>query len=295
MSWTCAICTDSIVDPSTGGNCTHHFCFECLSGWSKTAGASCPICRVPILRVLRDSEFAQAIGVCSLGLSASTSSVQHGASAEEGFLTASSARTVSVAWPAGISIVEQDATGTLIVSALVKGNGADLAGIIIGDVLLAVNDAPVRRDHRAAVQLIERHGAMGSLTLQIQIASLADGRVSEGRHSSLCKLDFSASSHTRSPMKEASVRSGVRGLHEQLLRPRSARNRQRERPFLSARERQGEPRSHASDADNSDDERERVRESEDAAHEGVVSGLRSLLLRSESPVDLCWVRRPPVL
>lgn len=47
MSAACGICLDPLVDATEAeiSGCEHHYCFDCILFWSKTAN-TCPACRV---------------------------------------------------------------------------------------------------------------------------------------------------------------------------------------------------------------------------------------------------------
>lgn len=163
--WQCAICMDEINDPSIGGACTHHFCNDCLSRWSRTKHATCPVCRAPLLRILRDPEFASSIGVKSGGASPGLERQARG----------KCERRVSVDWPAGISFgpgarLDTTTPPRLIVRDVVPHNGAARAGIRAGDVVLRVNGVALT-DPEMAVQLIDRQSAFGSVLLDVTRAS----------------------------------------------------------------------------------------------------------------------------
>ena len=160
----CAICTEPLNDPSIGGGCTHHYCNGCLTRWARAASHPfCPICRAPILRVLRDPEFASSIGATSGGIKPSDEAKRK--------LNPNS-RSLTVSWPPGLSLAStarHEATGEparLIVSSVIPGNGAAFAGICQGEEVLSVNGVPVT-DHQTAIQLMERHCANDSLILEV--------------------------------------------------------------------------------------------------------------------------------
>ena len=167
-SWLCAICTDPISDPAIGGGCTHHYCYDCLSTWAATPNATCPVCRTPVLRVIRDPEFASSIGVKSKGGGNCLSNDE----VQQLRATWKEARMVSVSWPPGISLGARPEPrpdrprGGVLINQVLHGNGAHRAGVRDGELLLSVNGIVVT-DHQAAIQLIERHAACGNLRLQV--------------------------------------------------------------------------------------------------------------------------------
>jgi hypothetical protein len=54
----CGICLDSYKDPTTLGNCSHSFCFECIVQWFHVKTA-CPTCTVQTAYIIRTCEFSQ--------------------------------------------------------------------------------------------------------------------------------------------------------------------------------------------------------------------------------------------
>ena len=156
----CAICCGPMEEPSVGGGCAHHFCYECLESWTKTK-PSCPTCRAPVWSISRDAEFASLIGVsCSAGSARASDAlsgegeetVEAGEAKPKGYEQVR--RGVRIHAPAGVTIAS-NANGDCVVTRVVRGNGFDLAGVRVGDVVVAVNGTVVR-DHSQCIEFIER-------------------------------------------------------------------------------------------------------------------------------------------
>ena len=171
----CAICMEPMSDPCTGGACSHHFCGECLKEWVLTslsqsrtpslgARPRCPTCRAPIERLLRDPEFASAIGVTS---APSYHDIYH--NTDTGRITTRAVpnvRTLTVSWPPGMTLtsVATNDSYKCYVTGLVPGNGAALAGVVRYEILARVNGMAVAHSDEA-VRLIEQQAALGSVHL----------------------------------------------------------------------------------------------------------------------------------
>lgn len=155
-----------MTDPAVGGGCAHHFCADCYEDWIKRK-ASCPTCRAPVWSITRDAEFARLIGAeCSL-----SADVKLGGSATEPGVDESCAsgptgpRAIKIAAPAGLTI--SNSSHGCVVTRVVRGNGGDVAGIRVGDVILAVNGTEVR-EHRQCVEFIERRCRVGDCEVELK-------------------------------------------------------------------------------------------------------------------------------
>lgn len=162
-------------DPAIGGGCAHHFCFGCYVSWSATK-FSCPTCRAPAWRIMRDPEFAEAVGASADASPHAAAQAHHdqhrhhqhrhnAAGAEE----AHSLRKLRIVAPAGMTVGHRRAgDGRCVVTRVVPRNGAAQAGVCVGDVILAVNGTPVR-DHRQCVEFIEaRSQSAGDCEIEVQ-------------------------------------------------------------------------------------------------------------------------------
>ena len=168
----CAICHGAMIRPAVGGGCAHHACEECYLTWNEKK-PSCPICRAPVWRITVDYEFARLVG-CDLGKEARGTPRRSPLAAAldkdpEGAHTSPEAsqplRQVAVDGPAGLTLSNQGST--VVVTKILKENGADRAGIKVRDHVLAVNGTPVS-NHSVACSFIERRCAVGDCVLTVQ-------------------------------------------------------------------------------------------------------------------------------
>ena len=139
----CAICQSPMVEPSFGGGCAHHFCFDCYQEWAQR-NWTCPTCRAPVWCITRDFEFARVIGAEHSCKSSTKEPDEENRMGRR--------RTVHLEGPAGITI-SNGRGGRCIVTKVVRGNGAHRAGIRVGEVIEAVNGTEVH-DHSIAVECI---------------------------------------------------------------------------------------------------------------------------------------------
>lgn len=230
----CAICTEQLHDPVVGGACTHHFCHSCLVRWASSSqqnGSTCPTCRAPIARIMRDPEFAAAIGVESLSSHASSDSPH---------FTIPGTQTLQVSWPPGILLRSApEGTPGHLIAGVVANNGAARAGVKEGSILLCINDEPVRSaDHQAAVALIERYTAFGTVRLTVAPRAFA---------AATAPSSFAAATHSMTASAAVSAYYDDDGAHTSArwaatspsanssLRPRSPRAISRREPgFMPA-------------------------------------------------------------
>jgi len=164
----CAICSSPMVNPAVGGGCAHHFCEECYVEWSERK-ASCPTCRAPVWMITRDAEYARVVGArTTSGKNVSTPQEQKGARPSTGdeHDELNRPRHIRLVGPAGLTIANSSQGGCAVVK-VIKGNGGDLAGIRVGDIIKAVNGTEVR-DHRFAVDFIERRCRVGDCEVELK-------------------------------------------------------------------------------------------------------------------------------
>lgn len=247
VSWACAVCTDKIHDPAIGGACTHHFCHACLLEWQqqntrRQQVATCPTCRAPIARIMRDPEFASAIGVASL---ASREPLPH---------EPPGAQTVQITWPPGITLSPLPGTPSeqltleemlseespmrdrplgLLIADVAAENGAARAGIRRGSILLRINDELVTSDHHQAVAMIERHAAFGTVRLTLAPPdAVSHAPVTAARSTAATSSAYSGEDgivHTAARLPAPPINAS----EAEIFRPRSARAQpRRERPFV---------------------------------------------------------------
>ena len=228
----CAICTEQVHDPVIGGACTHHFCHSCLVQWASSSqhhGSTCPTCRAPIARIMRDPEFAAAVGVETLSsrVAASVSPL----------LKAAGTQTFHVSWPPGILLRKApEGTPGHLIAGVVANNGAARAGVKEGSILLCINDEPVRpTDHQAAVALIERYTAFGTVRLTIAPKDAAAAAASSTTAVAESMTTSAVSAYYDGNGAHTSARWTATPSTSSSLRPRSARGIPRREPrFLSA-------------------------------------------------------------
>ena len=115
--------------------------------------------------ITRDVEFAKLIGAECSGSHVSAPG-KIGADADgqdmepESPIDPSQPRRVALPAPAGLTIANAPGGNGCIVTRVVRGNGGHLAGIRVGDVIIAVNTTTVR-DHAQAIEFIERRCRVG--------------------------------------------------------------------------------------------------------------------------------------
>lgn len=157
----CAICVSPMEDPAVGGSCQHHYCFACLQQWVQRCQAAgndpqCPKCRAPVWDLCRDPEYAALLGVPS-----------HSSSTTDTVLKIpAGSRRVAVDAPVGITVGNNPNGLGCRVLGVAKHNGAERAGIHVGDIILAVNDLEVN-NHRFAVGRIEHVARRGPVELHV--------------------------------------------------------------------------------------------------------------------------------
>lgn len=164
VTYDCAICSSPMEDPAVGGGCAHHFCYPCYTSWVDRK-PSCPTCRAPVWAITHDYEFAKLIGAeCSTSHASPNAAGNHGGDdmrdAPEEAPDPTAPRRVALPAPAGLTIANAPGGNGCIVTRVVRGNGGHLAGIRVGDVIIAVNATAVR-DHQTAVEFIERRCRVG--------------------------------------------------------------------------------------------------------------------------------------
>jgi hypothetical protein len=143
----------------------HHFCYPCYTSWCDRK-PSCPTCRAPVWAITRDVEFAKLIGAECSGSHAAFPGKAGLADGEqdteqpESPIDPSAPRRVALPAPAGLTISNAPGGNGCIVTRVVRGNGGHLAGIRVGDVIIAVNATAVR-DHAQAIEFIERRCRVG--------------------------------------------------------------------------------------------------------------------------------------
>jgi hypothetical protein len=165
----CAICMFTISNPTVGGGCAHHFCFECYDEWARQK-MSCPTCRAPIWNLKLDVEFAELCGAEITPTLPTSVKPAEEEPADPDMPIAPQAhggrRTVHVAWPAGLTLANhmsyERPNGSTVVKVIkvMHGNGGHNAGIRVGDIIYTVNGAEVR-DHATAVNFIEQRCRVG--------------------------------------------------------------------------------------------------------------------------------------
>jgi len=157
-------------DPALGGGCAHHFCKACLLQWCQTK-PNCPVCRAPVWCVVSDHEYANALG-CEPAARESSGAQAPAATTTDLEETTDPAhsdgpgtRRVKVNGPAGLVLAQR---GTkVVIGKCIPGNGAHLAGLKSGEILLKVNGAVVH-DHRLAVSFVEQRCAAGDCELTLR-------------------------------------------------------------------------------------------------------------------------------
>ena len=123
---------------------------------------SCPTCRAPVWSVTRDAEFALLIGAeCTI----SEAPAMAPACAGDDKVELGATRAVKVPAPAGLTVANSSAG--CVVTKVVRGNGGHVAGVRVGDLVLAVNGTCVR-DHQQCVDFIEQRCRVGDCELSIK-------------------------------------------------------------------------------------------------------------------------------
>lgn len=152
------------------GRSAHHFCEECYIEWSERK-ASCPTCRAPVWMITRDAEYARVIGApiasSKKGDAPQKPADKHSSNGDDhDHDEPSGPRRVRLIGPAGLTISNSSHGGCAVVK-VIRGNGGDLAGIRVGDIIKAVNGTEVR-DHRFAVDFIERRCRVGDCEVELK-------------------------------------------------------------------------------------------------------------------------------
>ena len=167
------ICKMPMCSPTIGGGCTHHACLRCYEDRVAT-DPTCPTCRAPVWNLVVDRDFALVAG-CSLQRQPDPVSVRKVSESQDGVLSLRAdndqghvvwAHTVNkhIEHPAGISLASK--RGIVRVVTVLRGNGADRAGVRAGDVVRCVNGMPVR-DHSTACAAIERRCIAGDCVVAL--------------------------------------------------------------------------------------------------------------------------------
>ena len=148
----------------------HHFCFDCYNEWVGRK-PSCPTCRAPVWAITKDREFAKLIGAEITGGNNNGADTDGTSGKAEGddepALQQGGPRRVALPAPAGLTIANAPGGHGVIVTKVVKGNGGHVAGVRVGDVIIAVNSTAVR-DHQTAVEFIERRCRVGDCELVLK-------------------------------------------------------------------------------------------------------------------------------
>ena len=76
-------------------------------------------------------------------------------------------RNVRVAWPAGLTLTNAPSGKGVTVVKVMRGNGAAVAGIKVGDIIVRVNGTEVR-DHNTAVEFIEKRCRVGDCCVEVR-------------------------------------------------------------------------------------------------------------------------------